>query len=63
MLNGEFEAAETNSSPYAAISSMDRLSIEPEKIKRWREDQKQLLEEKGNVLPIRLAQQFGFNVV
>jgi len=34
------------SSPYSAISSMDRLAIEPEKIKKWREEQKQLLEEK-----------------
>lgn len=34
-------------SGYAAISSMDRLSIEPEKIKRWREEHSQMLQEKG----------------
>lgn len=38
------------SSPYSAISSMDRLAIEPEKIKKWREEQKQLLEEKGKLI-------------
>lgn len=34
---------------YSAISSMDRLAIEPEKIKRWREDNAKMLEEKGKL--------------
>ena len=32
---------------YNAIAGLDRLAIEPEKIKRWREDQQKMLEEKG----------------
>lgn len=36
-------------SAYAAISSMDRLAIEPEKIKRWREENAEMLEEKGKL--------------
>lgn len=32
---------------YGAIAEIDRLAIEPEKIKRWREDQTKMLEEKG----------------
>ncbi|XP_002733075.1 clathrin light chain B-like [Saccoglossus kowalevskii] len=31
---------------YSAVSSMDQVRQEPEKIKRWREEQKELLEEK-----------------
>lgn len=32
---------------YSAIHSMDQLSVEPEKIKKWREEQKIRLETKG----------------
>ncbi|XP_067938134.1 clathrin light chain A-like [Watersipora subatra] len=34
--------------PYSAISGLDRLAIEPEKIKKWREDQQKMLEEKDS---------------
>lgn len=38
---------------YSAIHSMDKLSVEPEKIKRWREEQKIRLETKGKVITIK----------
>lgn len=33
-------------SPYSAISQVDRLQQEPEKIKKWREEQRERIEKK-----------------
>ena len=35
---------------YAAISQVDKEAGEPEKIKKWREEQKEMLEKKGEFI-------------
>ena len=35
--------------PYASVRVADTLRAEPEKIKKWREEQKERLEKKGKI--------------
>jgi len=44
-MNG-FEAP-IDDSPYSAISGMDRLRSEPDKIIKWREEQEKMITQKG----------------
>ena len=37
---------------YSSISQVDRLANEPEKIKLWREEQKEMLTNKGTVVSL-----------
>ena len=43
-----FQDPQPEQTGFAAISQADKQRQEPEKIRLWREEQKKLLEEKGN---------------